>query len=765
MSVSTHGWRIKTPSHAVRAAVELLSSMRFSISLLTVICIASVIGTVLKQAEPLGNYVNQFGPFWADVFGSLSLFTVYSAWWFLLILAFLVLSTSLCITRNTPKILADLKVYKEGIREQSLQAFGHRANSTLAESTEAAAQRMGNTLVASGWKVKVQTREAQVAAGKNATGQASGQANGQIRGAGVMIAAKAGAANKLGYIAAHSAIVLVCIGGLLDGDLAIRMQQWFGGKTIFAGGGMIADVPAQHRLSTSNPAFRGNLLVGEGTSSSTAILNRPGGVLIQDLPFSIELKKFIVEHYSTGMPKLFASEIIITDKETGEKIPARVEVNHPASYRGVEIYQSSFDDGGSSVKLTAVPLSAGGKAMEPDGKNFELNGKSFELDGKSFELDGTIGGQSSLTNGAEKMTLEYTALRVINVENFGKEGAASTSGVDVRKVDLQQAFKESLDKSLGAAGKIKTSKELRNIGPSITYKLRDAAGQAREYHNYMLPVVLDADEANSKSGQSQAMFLLGTRNNPNESFSYLRVPADDKGSIDGFARMRLALLDPVARNEAVKRYVAKSVEPGKAEMTQQLTVSAQRALSLFAGAEKVGGKEIAGLQAVSDFMEQSVPAAERSRAGEVLVRILNGSLYELLQLSRERAGQAPLPPDDSAQAFMSQAVLALSDSFFYPAPMTFMLKDFTQVQASVFQVARAPGKWIVYAGCLFLIIGVFAMLYVRERRLWIWISSPAADGNTGATSTATMALSTNRKTMDGDKEFELLKSKLLGAQA
>jgi cytochrome c biogenesis protein len=33
-----------------------------------------------------------------------------------------------------------------------------------------------------------------------------------------------------------------------------------------------------------------------------------------------------------------------------------VEVNHPVSYKGIEIYQSSFDDGGSSVKLRAVPL-------------------------------------------------------------------------------------------------------------------------------------------------------------------------------------------------------------------------------------------------------------------------------------------------------------------------------------------------------------------------------------------------------------------------
>ena len=99
MSASTHGIRVRTRSQALRSAVELLSSMRFSISLLTVICIASVIGTVLRQHEPLANYVNQFGPFWAQVFAAASLYAVYSAWWFLLILAFLVLSTSLCVMR------------------------------------------------------------------------------------------------------------------------------------------------------------------------------------------------------------------------------------------------------------------------------------------------------------------------------------------------------------------------------------------------------------------------------------------------------------------------------------------------------------------------------------------------------------------------------------------------------------------------------------------------------------------------------------------
>ena len=715
MSVSTHGMRLKTPSVALRAAVELLSSMRFSISLLTVICIASVIGTVLKQGEPLTNYVNQFGPFWSDVFRAINLNTVYSAWWFMLILAFLVISTSLCIARNTPKIIADLKIYKEGMREQSLHAFGHKANAVLKESTAVASDRIARQLAGSGWKVKLQQRDN-----------------------GLMIAAKAGSANKLGYIAAHSAIVLVCIGGLLDGDLFVRMQQWFGGKTIFTGGGMIVEVPAQHRLPPTNPAFRGNMFVSEGTSASTAILNQNGGVLLQDLPFSIELKKFIVEYYSTGMPKLFASEIIIHDKETGEKKEARVEVNHPARHRGIEIYQSSFDDGGSSVKLKAVPLTAGGKV---------------------FEVQGAIGGQSQLTKGqsnadnaagADKMTIEYTGLRVINVENFAK-GVGGGAQVDVRKVDLRQ----SIDESLGSANKLGKDKGLRNVGPSISYKLRDGAGQATEFNNYMLPVILEPNE----KGEGLPIYLWGMRTNANDSYSYLRVPADDQGSPDGFSRLKLALADPAMREAAVKRYVVKAVDSSKPEMALQLSISAGRALNLFAGAEKVGDKQVAGLQAIADFMETAVPLAEREKAGEVLVRILNGVLFELAQLTREKTNLKPLEPDEKTQAFMTQAVVALSDSFFYPAPIAFTLKEFNQVQASIFQLARAPGKWVVYSGCLFLILGVFAMLYVRERRVWVWITPD------GESSKAQMALSTNRKTMDGDKEFEMLKTKLLGANA
>ena len=700
--------RIPSASRALRTGVELLSSMRFAISLLALICIASVIGTVLKQNEPAVNYVNQFGPFWAALFAALGLNAVYSAWWFLLILAFLVLSTSLCIARNTPKIFVDLRAYKENIRAQSLQAFHHKAQAELPESAQAAARRMFTLLAGAGWKVRLQQRGS--AAGLDASPDAS---------SGWMVAAKAGAANKLGYLAAHSAIVLVCLGGLLDGELIVRAQMLLGGKTPYQGGGLIADVGPEHRLSLRNPSFRGNLLVAEGTQSGTAVLSQPDGVLLQELPFAIELKKFIVEHYSTGMPKLFASEIVIHDKATGATLPARVEVNHPVSYQGIEIYQASFDDGGSQLTLHALPMAAGAQ---------------------SFEVQGVVGQAMPLARQGSDLTLEFTALRTINVENFG-----AAAGEDQPASDLRA----SLQARLGAANKVAGNKELRNVGPSVGYKLRDAAGQAREFHNYMLPV---------DTGDGVPVFLLGVREAPSQPLRYLRIPADEQASMDGFMRLKAALADPNARAQAVQRYVAQATDAARPDLAEPLQQSAARVLALFAGTGMAQGQSGGGLQLVSDFMQTHVPEAEREKASQVLVRILSGSLFELAQLSRQRAGLPPLVQDEATRGFMTQALFALSDAQIYPAPMVFALKDFTQVQASVFQVARAPGKSLVYLGCALLILGIFAMLYVRERRIWVWLAPQ------GERSLATMALSTNRRTIDGDQEFARLAQQLLGAK-
>ena len=79
------------------------------------------------------------------------------------------------------------------------------------------------------------------------------------------------------------------------------------------------------------------------------------------------------------------------------------------------------------------------------------------------------------------------------------------------------------------------------------------------------------------------------------------------------------------------------------------------------------------------------------------------------------------------------------------------LRSFDHVQASVFQVARSPGMYIVYTGSLFLVIGVFTMFYVRDRRIWVWIR-PQEGG-----SAMQAAMTSQRRNLDFNREFDEFK--------
>ncbi len=53
------------------------------------------------------------------------------------------------------------------------------------------------------------------------------------------------------------------------------------------------------------------------------------------------------------------------------------------------------------------------------------------------------------------------------------------------------------------------------------------------------------------------------------------------------------------------------------------------------------------------------------------------------------------------------------------------------------------------------------MFYIRERRVWIWVKDPKdpvdPSGGQGATSHVLMAMSTQRRTLDFEKEFVALR--------
>ena len=104
-----------------------LSSMRFAVSLLCVLGIASVIGTVLQQNLSYTDYIVKFGPFWSRIFQALGLFDVYSSIWFVVIMLFLVLSTGLCLWRNIPPFMREMRSFRLKASRQSLAAMKHTA--------------------------------------------------------------------------------------------------------------------------------------------------------------------------------------------------------------------------------------------------------------------------------------------------------------------------------------------------------------------------------------------------------------------------------------------------------------------------------------------------------------------------------------------------------------------------------------------------------------------------------------------------------------
>ncbi|HWV18763.1 MAG TPA: cytochrome c biogenesis protein ResB [Rhodocyclaceae bacterium] len=655
-----------------RQFYELLSSMRFAVSLLTVLSIASVIGTVLKQNEPYNSYLNQFGQFWFPVFEALGLYSVYHASWFLAILAFLVASTSLCIIRQAPGMVKEMKSFRTGAREASLRQFAHKHMTQTALPRSEAAQQVSHYLATQGYKSR--SKE---------------QADG------LLLAAKAGSWNRMGYLLAHSAIVLICVGGLLDGDLPLKLEMMLGAKQVTSLDKPFGEIGAESRLGPEHWSYRGNVFLPEGKRSNIAVLNVKDGALLQELPFSITLKKFHIEHYSTGMPKRFASDVVITDLQTGAETERTIEVNKPFEYRGVSLYQASFEDGGSKLQLKAHSLLPGSTRIS--------------------DAQGEVGGNLQLKQGEETLQVEITGFRPFNIENMAQPSESEKNTLAM------------LNHALGSGAKAPDSKDMKNVGPSFSYKVRDAAGQAREYNNYMVPIEQDG----------RRFFMTGMRETQADGFRYLRLPADEDDKLDTWLAVRAILTTPGEHALIARRFAAKAMSGrGVSDtMRTRLADTAERTLQLFAES---------GFEGLGAFIKDSVPENEREKAADVFVRVLQGCTWEAWQLQRERKKLKPLQLTTERADFVRDTVNSISDSFHYGAPAYLALDQFEEVKASVIQATRSPGKAGVYLGCALLVAGVFFMLYVRERRLFVLLKDSGE---------VLIALSSNRKTMDTDTEF------------
>ena len=437
---------------------HFLGSMDLAITLLLALAVASVIGTVLQQNQPYTDYLIKFGPFWFDVFESAGLYDVYSALWFLAILTLLVISTSVCVIRHTPSMIRDMWNLRTHVQEKSLQAMRHKEEWNVTSSVEASVSKLATELSQQGFRVKQTPKDNEV-----------------------LISSMRGGMNRLGYIFTHVAIIVICLGGLLDSNLPLKLAEWQGQIQIETRDLPTNEVPTISRLAVGSNAFRGSIHIPEGRSAEVAFLAMRDGYLVQELPFKLEVKDFRIEHYATGQPKSFETDLVVHDEELQQPLEVTISVNHPLIYKGYAIYQASFSDGGTGLSLEAWPLDSG------------AGNKPFAFETKVFE-------NRQMHWGEESARLEVLSFRPFNINPDPTED---------------------------------DPENLRNFGPSFGFKLRSKTGEAREYLNYMLPV--------PRNGRD--FYLSGVRSSPAEEFGYLYLPLDSEGGLTAFNQFLSRLYD------------------------------------------------------------------------------------------------------------------------------------------------------------------------------------------------------------------------------
>ncbi len=644
---------------------HFLGSMEFAITLLITLAIASVIGTVLQQNQPYPDYVIKFGPYWFEVFETLGLYDVYSALWFLVILTLLVVSTSVCVIRHTPSMFKDMFNLRTHVQLKSLRSMHHRGQWQLAGKVDDNAAVINQQFASQGFRTRVTDK-----------------------GDDKLVSAMRGGMNRLGYILTHVAIIVICVGGLLDSNLPMKLAEWQGRLKIETRDLPLSQIPKESRLAVGPQAFRGSVSIPEGRAASVAYLPMRDGYLVQNLPFTIEVKEFRIEHYATGQPKSFESDLVLHDPDLDAPIEQTIAVNHPLIHKGYAIYQASFGDGGSELSLNAWPLFAG--APEPT-----------SLETKVFETRQMLWGE-------QEMQLEITGFRPFNINPDPTED-------DPRNV--------------------------RNFGPSIQFKLRRETGEALEYENYMYPVERDGRD----------FFLSGVRGSPAEEFAYLYMPADQNGAIDGFIHYLHRLHDESVVNDTAAQMKNETLISLQTEDDQVLGASLQKTLQTLVAMFVRGG-----FGEVRDFIEQTLPEAERDTLAPAYLAMLREMLGRIylsgLDLGAdETVGEIEL-------LFMQDAIDAIGSLPRYGSPVYLSLIDFNHIESTGLQIARSPGKSIVYLGCAFLVAGVFLLFYLPQRRFWAWLTRH--EGQTQVY----LAGMTNRNAREFDDYFEQTKLQLQSRQ-
>lgn len=345
-----------------KRTLDLLSSVRFGVTLLMLLAGACMVGMLIMQqnVEGFDKYFAVMTPAQKFLWGNLGVFDIYHAWYFNALLLVLSLNIVLASIDRIPGAWTFISRKKLDASAHWLRGQKPSATLTLkAETLEEAVARVTGAFRGARLRTVVTEKK-----GKT------------------YVFGERGAWNRLGAYAVHVALLTIFSGGFLT--------------SMFTVGGQMPLEPGLTSNELTETVFNLDQL-------SRSVRQLPFEIECTDIEQKLIRKEGAITSDNTldwlTRIKITDPEDKVKDPETGELKPrvteALVHLNRPYDYRGYRLFQASFiaDGKARNIKLQVTPqaggppqeldLPRGGAATLPDGTRVEF---------RDFAANFTVGG-------------------------------------------------------------------------------------------------------------------------------------------------------------------------------------------------------------------------------------------------------------------------------------------------------------------------------------------------------------------------------------
>ena len=320
-------------------------SVKVTITLLIILAMVSVIGTLLPQQQEGMHLAEKLSPTLFRVLSLFHVFDLYHSIWFRLIIGALAVNLVICSIDRFSVSLKRFRTRPSPGRSRPFKDMPPERIIAVRGKMEEISARVEAVLKGKYRGIRVETSE-----GAH------------------FILGETGRHSYFGVYLVHFSVLLILVGGLLG--------------SIFG--------------------FEAYVNIEEGTTIESVVLRNKR--VSRPLGFGVRCDKFSIDYYANGSPKEYRSELSFME---GGNIVQRASllVNHPITFRRVTFYQSSY--GSIPGDRVLLKIAGAGKGMEDMSLDAELR-KPYPLPGKegSFQVIEVNGNLMGMMGPAALISIE-----------------------------------------------------------------------------------------------------------------------------------------------------------------------------------------------------------------------------------------------------------------------------------------------------------------------------------------------------------------------